>query len=127
MYLDTKLNFQEHLNNVPRKGKTIGLLRKFQAFLPRQSLVMAYKVFIRPHLDCGDIIYDQTYSDYFQQKMVSIQYNVALAITGAIRDTSREKVYQELGLESLRKRQWYRKLCYFLKTFKGQSSDYVLR
>ena len=32
--------------------------------------------------------------------MESIQYNAALAITGAIRGSSREKLYQELGLES---------------------------
>ena len=31
--------------------------------------------------------------------MESIQYNTALAITGAIRGSSREKLYQELGLE----------------------------
>ena len=35
-----------------------------------------------------------------------MQYNAALAITGAIRGTSREKLYQELGLESLQKRRW---------------------
>ena len=102
-------------------------MRKLQAFLPRQSLVTVYKVFIRPHLDYGDIIYDQTYNDSFHQKMESIQYNAALAITGAIRGTSREKLYQELGLELLRKRRWYRKLCYFLKIIKGQSPEYLLR
>ena len=32
----------------------------------------------------------------------STQYNAALAITGAIKGTSREKLYQELGLESLK-------------------------
>ena len=38
MYLDTKLNFQEHLYNALNKvNKTIGLLRKLQAFLPHQS------------------------------------------------------------------------------------------
>ena len=40
--------------------------------------------------------------------MESILYNAALAITGAIGGTSKEKLYQELGLESLRKRRWYR-------------------
>ena len=35
--------------------------------------------------------------------MESIQCNAALAITDAIRGTSREKLYQELGLESHRK------------------------
>ena len=69
MYLDTKLNFQKHLNNVLSKvNRTIRLLRKLQAFLLRQSLVTVYKAFIRPHLDYGDIIYDQTYNDSFHQK-----------------------------------------------------------
>ena len=128
MYLDTKLNIQEHLNNVLSKvNKTIGLLRKLQAFLPRQSLVTVYKAFLRPHHDYGNIIYDQTYNDSFHQKIQLIQYNVALVITGAMRGTSREKLYQELGLESLCKRRWYRKLCYFFKIFKGQSPSYLFR
>ena len=59
--------------------------------------------------------------------MELIQYNAALAITGAIRGTSREKLCQELGLESLRKRRWYKKLCYFFKIFKGQSPEYLFR
>ena len=42
--------------------------------------------------------------------MESIQYNAALATTGAIRGYSREKLYQGLGLESLQQRRWYRKL-----------------
>ena len=43
----------------------------------------------------------------------SIQYNAAIAITGAIRGTSSEKLYQELGLESLRSRRYLRELCLF--------------
>ena len=100
MYLDAKLNFQEHLNNALSKvNKTTRLLRKLEAFLPRPSLVTVYRAFVRPHLVYGDIIYDQTYNDSFHQKMESVQYNAALAITGAIRGTSRENLYQELGLE----------------------------
>ena len=128
MCLESRLNFQEYLNDVLSKvNKPIGILRKLQAFLRRQSLVTVYKALIRPHLDYGDIIYDQSYNDSFHQKMESIQYNDATAITGAIRSTSREKLYQELGLESLRKRRWYRKLCYFFKIFKGQSPVYLFK
>ena len=78
-----------------------------------------------PHLDYGDIIYDRAYNELFHQKLESIQYNAALAITGALWGTSRAKLYQDLGLESLQKRRWYRKLCYFFKIFKGQSPDYL--
>ena len=38
-----------------------------------------------------------------------------IGITAAIRGTSREKMYSELGLESLQDRRWYRKLCVFYK------------
>ena len=48
-----------------------------------------------------------------------------MAITGAIRGTSREKIYQELGLESLQLRPWYRKLCLFYKVFKNQHPKYL--
>ena len=70
MHLDAKLNFQKHLDNIISKvDKTIELLRKLQAVLPRPSLVTIYKAFIRPYLDYGDIIYDQAYKESFHQKL----------------------------------------------------------
>ena len=126
MHLDTKLNFQEHFENIMSKvDKTIGLLRKLQAVLPRPSLITIYNAFIRPHLDYGDIIYDQAHKESFCQKLESIRYNAALAITSAIRGIFRNKLYQELDLESLQKRRQYRKLCYFFKILKRQSLDYL--
>ena len=62
----------------------IGHLRKLSNVLPRQALVTIYKVFIRPHLDYGDVLYYQTFNNSFHAKMESIQYNACLAITGAI-------------------------------------------
>ena len=49
-------------------------------------------------LDYGDMIFDQTFNMLFQQKMETIQYYAALAITGAIRGSFKKKLYQELGL-----------------------------
>ena len=52
MILDTKLNFQEHIKDIPTKvNKTIGLLRKLQNILPRGSSLTIFKTFVRPHLD----------------------------------------------------------------------------
>ena len=57
MFLDCKLNFEEHLKTTGNKiNKTIDLLRKFQTFLPGESLFTIYKSFVRPHLEYGDII-----------------------------------------------------------------------
>ena len=52
-------------------------------------------------------------------------WKVALIITGAIKDTSRERLYKELGLESLCDRRWYRKLVFFYKIVKGLASSYL--
>ena len=38
---------------------------------------------------------------HLPQKIESVQYYVTLAITGAIKGSSHEKLYQELGLEYL--------------------------
>ena len=100
-------------------NKSIALLRKLQTILPKLTLLTIYKAFIRPHLDYRGIIYDQAYNDSFHQKLKSTQYNATPAITGAIRGTSSEKLYQELGLESLQQRRWYLKLCTFLKIIKS--------
>ena len=103
MILDIKLDFQEYLKDKLSKiSKTIGLLRKLQKILTRAPLLTIYKSFIRPHLDYGDILYDKAYNSSFHQNLEKIQYNLALAITAAIRGTSKEKLYQELGLESLK-------------------------
>ena len=69
-------------------SKTVGLLQKFQGILPRTSLITIYKLFARPHLDYGDIIYDQTFNESFHQRIESIQYNAAIAITDAVRGIS---------------------------------------
>ena len=39
------------------------------------------------------------------------------AISGAIGDTSTEKIYQKLGSESLKSRRWFRKVCRFYNIF----------
>ena len=62
-------------------NKTVALLRKFQDILPRSALLTIYKCFVGTHLDYGDIIYDQAFSNSFHQK-----------------------IYQGLGLESLQQR-----------------------
>ena len=80
----------------------MGLIRKFLRF----SLLAFYKTFVRPHLDYGDMIYDQTYNASFHRKLKSIRYSACLAITGTIRDTSYENLNQELGLETLQSRRW---------------------
>ena len=108
-------------------NKTIGLLRKLHNILPRYALLTIYKSFAGPHLNYGDIIYDQAYTASFHQKLELLQYNACLAITGAIRCTLREKLYEELGLESLQLRRWFRKLSCFYKLFRSEHPRYLFK
>ena len=79
------------------------------------------KTVVQPHLDYDDIIYEKAYNSSFHQKIEPVQYNACVAITGAIRGTSKEELYDELGLEALQLRRWFRKLCYFYKFYKHES------
>ena len=58
-------------------------------------------------------------------KIESVQYNAVLAITTAIRGTSKEKLYQELGLESLRNRRWLRRMSYLYKIILTKLPPYL--
>ena len=74
------------------------------------------------------IILDESLSFEEHLKTISvktIQYNAILAITGAIKGTPREKLYNELGFESLHVRRWYRKLCYFYKFYVFKQPEYL--
>ena len=91
LILDEKLNFKEHLKEKMSKAyKGIAVLRKLQNIIPRNSLLTIYKSFIRPHLDYGDIIYHQPNNGSLCQKIESIQYQSAPAITGAIHGISQK-------------------------------------
>ena len=102
LLLDAKLSLLNHFKTVFEKtNEKVGLLRKLQLVLARSSLLIIYKLLVRPHLDYGNIIYNQGYKTAFHQKMEAVQYNAALAITGAIKTSSKEKLYLELSLETL--------------------------
>ena len=99
------MNFSNHVKEkISKENKGIGILSNLYNVLPRNSLITIYKPFIQPHLDYGAIIFDQLENESFCKKIESVQYNAALAITGAIQGTSREKLYKELVLETLKSR-----------------------
>ena len=126
LILDEKLNFKQHIDNAILKiEKGISVIRKLRHSLPRESLITIYKAFLRPLIDYGDIIYDQPQNESFCEKLESVQYKAALAITGAIKGTSREKIYLELGLESLKERRWYKRLCCMFKIMKKEAPNYL--
>ena len=116
LVLDFKLDFNEHISNKINKcNKIIGIMKKLSLFLLWKTLLKIYKSFVRPSLDYGDAIYDKPFNEFFKTKVEMIQYWAALVITRAIKGTSCDHLYQEIGLESLADRRWSRKMFFFHK------------
>ena len=126
LVLDSKLSFNEHVNQKINKcNRILGQMKRLSLTLSRKQLLTIYKTFVRPQLDYADIIYDKPFNDVFKEKLEKVQYSSALIITGAIKGTSRERLYKELGLESLCDRRWYRKLVFFYNIVKGLAPSYL--
>ena len=62
---------------------------------------------------------------HFAKKLNQVQYNAALAITATVKGFSREKLYQELGLEYLCRRRWARRLWLLYKVFSTGQPSYI--
>ena len=63
VYLDSRLNFlKKHIKEkVQKASKAITLLRMLFKYIDRKVLDLSYKMYVPPHLDCGDVVYhDQT-------------------------------------------------------------------
>ena len=126
LILDKKLFFECHVNEkILKANKGIGILNRLRELLPRASLITIYKSYIRPHLDYGDIIYDNPGNKTFSEKLESIQYNACLAITGCFRGTSQDKLYRELGFESLADRRYSCRMIFFYKIVNGLAPAYL--
>ena len=57
-HLDSRLNFSKHISEAVRKAtKGLSLLKYLSKYVPRKILDLSYKLYIRPLLDYGDVIY----------------------------------------------------------------------
>ena len=102
------------------------MIKHLSPYLPLKSRDQIFKMHVRPHLDYCDMIYhipmkrretgdfDTTRSlNYLMNSLESTQYRAALAVSGAWKGTSRSKLYDELGWETLDQRRIFRRLTQF--------------
>ena len=71
-------------------------------------------MYVRPHLDYGDVIFHNPRMD-LMDLLGRVQYKGALIVFGCWQGTSREKLYDDLGWESLSNRRWARRQVIFYK------------
>ena len=116
-------SFGTHIKTILTKVNelfTMSLLRRFQQVLPRSCLITIFKTFIKPPLDFEDVVFGHAFNNSLHQRLESIQQKSALAITGVIGRTSKEKLYQELTFQSLQFRRWFLKLSLCYKIMKNE-------
>ena len=133
--IDDKDETQNIKTAITKSRRGIGLLRYLSKYLPRHTLNELYKLYVRPHLDYGDVIYHipakaceftgNVTLPSLMEKLESVQYSAALAVSGAWKGTSREKLYAELGWESLTSRRWSRRLIFFYKFINNLTPQYT--
>ena len=136
LILDSKLSFARHINEKINKAKKwIGMIRHLRSYLPTKTLDQIYKMYARPHLDYCDIIYHSPIMshdfsssltlNYRMNILESTQYQAALAITGAWKGTNLDKIYEQLGWESLNERRVFRRLTMFFKIMNNLTPTYL--
>ena len=58
MILDKRLSFENHIvEKIAKANQGIGIMKQLYRFVPRNTLEVVYKLYVRPHLDYGDVMF----------------------------------------------------------------------
>ena len=136
LILDSGLSFAKHLNEKIKKAKKIiGTIKHLSKYLPLKTLNQMYKAFVRPHLDYCDIIYHISSFlnqpslgvslNHLMEQIEKIQYQAALAVTGAWQGSNRSQIYEEFGWESLSDRRMSRRILQIYKIINAMTPSYL--
>ena len=138
LIFDPKLSFYSHIDEISataRKG--IGLIKHLRPYLPVSSLEQIYKMRIRSLFDYCDYIFhipalnNNSSTDinlnYVMDSLESLQYQAAIAVTGTWKGTNRDKIYDQLGWETLHNRREFRRLTQFYKIMNNLTPEYLAK
>ena len=136
LILDSGLSFKKHIDEkIIKAKKNIGIIKHLSKFLPMKTLDQMYKALVRSHLDYCDIIYHIPPSinpppqlptfNSVMDKLERVQYQAALAVTGAWQGSNSSKLIEELGWESLSDRRVCRRVLQIHKIINNKPPSYL--
>ena len=135
--MDTKLNFEKHLDEkIAKSNSGLGLMKLIKKWVPNKTLEQVYKLYVRPHIDHADIIYHvaelnrtsifpKIVDNALSKRVEIVQYKAARIVTGAWKGTDRKKLYDDLGWETLSDRRTCRKLMLLYEIQKEKFPQYL--
>ena len=104
LYLSSSLDWTKQISEVCLKAdRKISVLRSVK-LLNRQTLDILYKLTVRSIIDYALPVYCKTLKQSDLARLENLQYRAAKFVTGAYHLTSKDKLFCELGWESIQKR-----------------------
>ena len=99
-------------------------MKRLKYSLPRKALEKLFTCRIRPILEYGNFIYDNC-PKYLSNRPEQLQMEAARICTGAMRQTSADKILPEVGWERLECRRKFHKLIMFFKMTNNIAPPYL--
>ena len=125
IHLSHNLDWSEQIKRVCLKAnQKLGILKHIK-MLQRHTLDILYKLIVRSVLDYGLPIYFNSLNVADKDRLERIQYNSARLVTGALPCTSRVKLNEELGWETIQQRADFLGLTLYHKIHLGQTRPLV--
>ena len=91
---------------IKRTSRRLDILNSVRNLLDRSSLEKLYKTYIRPILEYGDVVWSNINRGEVYE-LEKLQLKAARIVCGAKKGTSHNRLYEELGWETLEERRKY--------------------
>jgi hypothetical protein len=109
------MTWEHHINENCRKAMNrLTTLKRIGTKIPRKSRLTIYLAYIRPVLEFGFQLYDNSSKEYLE-KLERVQREALLFITAAYKKTSHRELLKEVGLPMLEKRRKSNKIQFMFK------------
>lgn len=118
-------SWNEHISKIAAAAwSRLNLLRGLKFRLKRHSLEKMYFSYIRPLLEYSDSVWDNA-STESKKQLDAVHIEAARIITGATKLCSLEKLFADLGWDSLQERRNKHKLMILYKIINGLTPQYL--
>ena len=126
VHLSQNLSWVQQVDYMVTKASTrLNILRKLKFFTDRITLQKIYFSFVRPILEYADIVWDNIPANLVQ-RLENVQIEAARIVAGATKLVSINKLYTEVGWQTLTDRRKIHRLILFYKIVNGQAPPYLL-